>query len=307
MGELLAEIMRPRVGMTLSEIGDFTGPFPSGAPGNFIDTVVKLGHKGGIISGVGDDDFGRCITDRLERDGVDCRYVLKSGNNSTAVAFVTYFDDGSRKFIFHIGNTPVAEARAPDMAGIGEVNYFHMMGCSLMAAPSLYSEMIKAMRGFAAKGAKISFDPNIRPELLKGRPLESIIGPVMELCNVLMPGVEELKLISGCETVESGVKKLFENPALEYIALKRGGDGCTIYTGADDKGFDFGIYKVEVRDPTGAGDSFDAGFLCGLCEGLSIEETVKMATAAAALNTAAFGPMEGDISRETVRAMIDRG
>ena len=58
MGELIVEIMRDKEDSPLDKAGVFLGPFPSGAPGIFIDTVARLGHKAGIISGVGRDDFG---------------------------------------------------------------------------------------------------------------------------------------------------------------------------------------------------------------------------------------------------------
>ena len=63
MGEILVEIMRPDVGMPLHQTGEFLGPFPSGAPAIFIDTVARLGHTAGIIGGVGQDEFGdHCLT-----------------------------------------------------------------------------------------------------------------------------------------------------------------------------------------------------------------------------------------------------
>ena len=67
-----------------------------------------------------------------------------------------------------------------------------------------------------------------------------------------------------------------------------------------------GVYKVEQIDATGAGDSFDAAFLCGLAQGRSLEEAAQMGAAAGALNAAAFGPMEGHITPETVREMIEK-
>ena len=63
---------------------------------------------------------------------------------------------------------------------------------------------------------------------------------------------------------------------------------------------------MESVDATGAGDSFDGAFISGLAEGKSIEEAAKMGAAAGALNAMAFGPMEGNISRETIEGMIDR-
>ena len=70
--------------------------------------------------------------------------------------------------------------------------------------------------------------------------------------------------------------------------------------------FDLGVHAIDAVDPTGAGDSFDAAFLCGLLENKPLAECARMATAAAALNTAAFGPMEGDISPTTLAQMMAR-
>ncbi len=78
MGEILVEIMRPYGrGCRSTGSGEFLGPFPSGAPAIFIDTVARLGHAAGIIGGVGADDFRRCVLDRLQADGVDSRNVAQ--------------------------------------------------------------------------------------------------------------------------------------------------------------------------------------------------------------------------------------
>jgi len=302
MGEILVEIMRPRPEMQLYEKGEFIGPFPSGAPAIFIDTVARLGHSAGIIGGVGEDDFGRCVLDRLKSDGVNCDHVACVSGISTAVAFVTYFNDGSRKFIYHIGNTPAAMPKSPDISKIDGARFFHLMGCSLMVDAEFYSEIMKTAEKFLKNGAKITFDPNIRPELLGGRDINDIVGPIMENCSVLLPGVEELQLLSGEKDIERAVAKLFKNGKLEVIALKKGKKGCTVYS--RNEKFEMGVYTIIPADATGAGDCFDAGFLCGLLEDKPLVECTQIATAAASLNTAAFGPMEGNISVDTVKAMI---
>ena len=65
-----------------------------------------------------------------------------------------------------------------------------------------------------------------------------------------------------------------------------------------------GVYQVVSIDATGAGDCFDGALLCGLLEGRPLSETLKLASAAGALNTAAFGPMEGAISPAALQALI---
>jgi hypothetical protein len=65
----------------------------------------------------------------------------------TAVAFVTYFDDGSRKFIFHFGNTPAVWGKFSGTEDIGQPAFFHVMGCSLMASDARGSGTSISHRG----------------------------------------------------------------------------------------------------------------------------------------------------------------
>jgi tagatose kinase len=305
MGELLAEIMRPRPGLTFSDPGPFLGPFPSGAPGIFVDTVARLGHSAGIISGVGDDDFGRSILARLEGDGVNIDRVLVMPEKSTGVAFVTYFDDGSRKYIFHWDGTPAVMAEAPAAEAVPQAKYFHLMGCSLMANEQFRRSALTALERFAARGAKITFDPNIRFELLQSDSIEAIVGPVLARCSVLFPGEQELQLLSGSNDLDRAAYAMFDRYPMELIVVKRGSRGCTIFT--PEKRVDVAAFRVEEVDPTGAGDCFDAGFLCGLLDGRPVEQCARWGAAAGALSACAFGPMEGDISIETMTQMLEQG
>jgi sugar/nucleoside kinase (ribokinase family) len=157
---------------------------------------------------------------------------------------------------------------------------------------------------FTAKGAKVSFDPNIRFELLGGRSPRDILGPILDECAILFPGERELQLLTGEDDIEKAVKKALKGPRMETVVLKRGSKGATVYTGSGRT--DVPAYRVKEVDPTGAGDCFDAGFICGLLEGRSLTESAEMAAAAGALNAAAFGPMEGDISPHNVRAIRER-
>jgi sugar/nucleoside kinase (ribokinase family) len=88
---------------------------------------------------------------------------------------------------------------------------------------------------------------------------------------------------------------------LKIIVLKLGSNGCAIYS--RNNKLSIPAYKIIERDPTGAGDCFDAGFICGLLENHNLEECAKIASAVGAINASAFGPMEGKISRMDVARM----
>ena len=97
MGETLVEIMRDKEDVQLYEPGVFKGPYPSGAPAICADAASRLGCRVALISGVGEDDFGKCILERLEADGVDISHVIQDKYCATGCAFVTYFSDGSSR------------------------------------------------------------------------------------------------------------------------------------------------------------------------------------------------------------------
>lgn len=309
MGEMLVEIMRTETDEPLDQTALFSGPYPSGSSAIMISTATRLGHSCGIISGVGRDGFGKCLLDRLQKDGVDTSKVLIDEDKSTACAFVSYDHNGDRKYLFHWDETPATEAVMPDVTepSLKEARFFHIMGCALTAKLSYGWEIVKTAEAMRAQGTKISFDPNVRTEHLtnptKSKECFDIIHSVLSITSIFEPGMDELLLITGEKDVDAAVKKCFENENLEILMLKMGSKGTRVFT-RDGKVTDQGLFTVTSKDPTGAGDTSDAAFLCSLLEGRSIEESSKRAAAAGAINVMAFGPMEGRISPENIDRMI---
>jgi len=303
MGELLAEIMRPERDVPLGRTGSFLGPFPSGAPGIFADTVARLGHSSGIISAVGGDAFGMAILDRLRRDGVRTDHVTVVPDRSTGVAFVAYDGSGARSFIFHWAGTPAVMAGVPPREIVDGAAFFHVMGCSLMADAGFAGRIIEAVESFAAGGAEVTFDPNVRTELLGGGSAAAMVAPILERCSILLPGAAELRLLAGVDDLDDAAAALMRRYPIRLTVVKLGRAGCRVYT--DQRRIDIPAFEVEEVDPTGAGDSFDAGFLCGLLDGEPPEQAARLAAAAGALNAAAFGPMEGNISPAAVARLRD--
>lgn len=302
MGELLVEVMREEKGVSFLEEGVFRGPFPSGAPAIFVDTVSKLGVQAGIIGAVGDDDFGKCILHRLHQHNVNTDFV-QIGKESTGVAFVRYDESGERHFIFHFSNSSAVEATFTADPIFNNTSFFHVMGCSLAANEVFANEILYATRYFRSIGAKITFDPNMRPELLeKNSTSKMIVDEILSYSSYIFPGVDELKAITEEELIEKGVESLFEYPLLKAIVLKKGSKGCDVYT--REEKLTIPSFPITEIDPTGAGDCFDAGFLASLIEGKSIKESAIVANAVGALNAMAFGPMEGNISKKEVERLL---
>jgi sugar/nucleoside kinase (ribokinase family) len=108
LGEVLVEVMAQDVGRGFRRPLRLLGPFPSGAPAIFIDQVAKLGQACGIVSCVGDDDFGRLNLKRLADDGVDTRSIEVNPEYVTGSAFVRYGDRTGNVISYSISKMPRA-------------------------------------------------------------------------------------------------------------------------------------------------------------------------------------------------------
>jgi sugar/nucleoside kinase (ribokinase family) len=300
LGELLVEIMRKELDKPLYAPADFVGPFPSGAPAIFIDAIARLGHSAGFVGAIGNDDFGKCILDRFKRDGVDSKHVKVMNNQTTAVAFVMYNSDGSRKFLYHIPYAAAGHLSPDDVDSdyFRSAKFLHLMGSSLSVNESSREACYKAIRLIKDGGGKVTFDPNLRPELLSIEKIREICQPVLQVCDVVMPSGDESRMLAGIEgSADDACKELLQHgPSI--VALKQGEKGSVIYT-RNDK-IVVPSFKVQEIDPTGAGDCFGAGFIYGLLEGWELEKTARFANAVGAMATTKKGPMEGAPTLEQV-------
>jgi sugar/nucleoside kinase (ribokinase family) len=147
----------------------------------------------------------------------------------------------------------------------------------------------------------VSFDPNLRPELLGALNLARVVEPVLELCSVLLPSAAEASMLTGLSDEALACRALVER-GIGVVALKRGNQGSTVFT--PEGSVYVASIDVEEVDPTGAGDCYDAGFLVGLLEGWDLVTAARFANVAGALSVTRMGPMEGLPRRDEVLAVL---
>lgn len=294
IGEIVVEIMATTPGYGFREPQPLIGPFPSGAPAIFIDQVARLGHPAGMISAVGDDDFGRLNLDRLAGDGVDVSAVAVHSDIATGSAFVRYRPDGSRDFVFnirHSANGRVARTEATDRL-LARAAHLHVMG-SALSIPAVAELTESAVAEVRRRGGRISFDPNVRKEMLGDPALRARFERLLGQADLFLPSGEEILLFAEAPDAETAAERLLARGVGE-IVLKRGAAGSSHFGPAGRT--DMAPLEVEEIDPTGAGDCFGATFLVCRRNGKPIADCLAYANAAGARTVTVRGPMEGTSS-----------
>lgn len=303
IGEILVEVMAQHVGQSFLEPGLWEAPFPSGAPATFASQAAQMGCSSGIVSCVGDDDFGKLNLTRLVRNGVDVSKIRITTERPTGCAFVTYHEDSSRSFIFHIPNAACGLI-SPDQFDadwLADCQYLHVMGSSL-SIPGVADSVLKAAPLVRRNGGRISFDPNIRPELLNEN-VRAQLADVLQMTDVFLPGEVELPYFAqGASTIDAALDCLFSTTGMSVVVVKQGARGC-VYADRERRFFAKSYAATEV-DPTGAGDCFAGAFIGALVRHMPADEALALAQAAGASAVSIKGPMEGVSSLDALRTRI---
>ncbi|MHA1793875.1 MAG: sugar kinase [Promethearchaeota archaeon] len=303
-GEMLVEIMRAKIGVPHSTPGLYKGPYPSGAPAIFIDSAARMGNPKNITTGfigtVGNDDFGKVIIEKLEKDGVDVSRVETISDETTGIAFVQYNEDGSRKFIFAAGAAAKLAPRHVKSSFFEGVKCFHVMGSALSISESSRKAVMDAMDYTLNNGGFLSFDPNLRPEMMPIDQIIEICDPVVKKTKIILPSGEEATMLTGDKSPQDACETLLKKGP-EIVVLKEGSEGCTVFT--KNEKIKVPGFKVKEEDPTGAGDSFGGAFIIQYLLGEPLKDAARFANAVGALKVTSFGPM-ASTTRSEVEKML---
>ena len=269
---------------------------PGGAPANFLASLAKFNKKTAFIGKVGDDMFGKLLSDTVEKAGIDISGIIKDKNYFTTLAFVSLSENGERSFSF--ARKPGADMMLsfediPENL-LKETKIFHFGTLSMTGEPSK-SATEKAVLKAKENGALISFDPNYRAPLwenVEDAKERMLWG--LNHADIIKISDEEAEML-GCKSYEAFAKDLLSKNA-KLIFVTCGKDGCYFFN-KNASGF-VPAFKVDTIDTNGAGDIFGGSALSKVLEfeknpdllnENELKETVIFACASAALSTTKHG------------------
>ena len=285
---------------------------PGGAPCNVLAMLQKLGKQTAFIGKVGDDMFGRQLTEAVSSVGVDTRALLVDKEVHTTLAFVHTYPDGDRDFSFY--RNPGADMMLTkddvdeDLIRSSRIFHFGTLSSTHEGVREATRYAIEVAR---EAGDLISFDPNLRPPLWSSlddakREIEYGLGK----CDILKISDNEVEFLFGTTDYDLGAKLLKEKYNIPLILITLGPNGSRAY---------YKDMRVEVApflqektiETTGAGDTFCASSLNYVLEhGLdnltkeNLTELLTFANAAASLITTKKGALKVMPEKEEVLAFI---
>lgn len=258
--------------------------------------AARLGLRVAFAGVVGDDLFGSFMRSELADHGVDTRGLVIDPHRPTGVTVVlSTIDD--RAMLTAPGT--IGDLRGdlidPDLLTAARhvhVSAFFLQRGLAQHLPDLFATVREA-------GATTSLDPNWDPSGEWDGGLMDLLSSV----DVFLPNAMEAMRLARISDLDQALARLRMRAPLTVV--KAGADGAMAATTGEVIHIP-GI-PVRVVDTTGAGDSFDAGFLAGYLAGEPLERSLALGNACGAMSTRVTGGTEGQPTLAEALEAIERG
>lgn len=252
---------------------------PGGSAANTIVGLARLGVDTSIIGKIAEDDEGDLIEYNLAINGVYTNNLIYSDTGSTGKCMGFVDKNGERCLYIDPG--------VNDEIKIGEINPLYIMRCKIMHYTSFVGDSFKTQIELLEKLSRdtlLSFDPGM---LYVQKGFDELM-PILERTNILLINESELRML--CKSEDAPLKELvvgFLDLGIETIVVKQGSRG--VYAISTNEECSVEAYKCDVVDTTGAGDSFNSGFLYSQLKGYSLEKSCRIANWVASRAIQGFG------------------
>jgi sugar/nucleoside kinase (ribokinase family) len=256
--------------------------------------AARLGLRVAIVAVVGDDLFGAFMRERLAERGVDVRGLVVDREQPTGLS-VVLSGDADRAILTCLGT--IAALRAPMIDGRLLESARHVHVSSFFLQRSLMPDIPELFADAHASGATTSIDPNWDPSG------DWDIGLDDLSVDVLMPNEMEATRLAHTSDLEVAIAVLRRH--VPTVVVKAGERGATAV--APDERAAAPPMHIAAVDTTGAGDSFDAGFLAARLGGEPLERCLAIANACGALSTRAAGGVDAQPTMQEALEAIERG
>lgn len=265
----------------------------AGAEGNVAIGVSRLGCSSGIISRVGNDEFGQFLLGALRAERVDTSHVVVDGESPTGLFFIQRgypIPDKSEAFYYRT-NSAGSRLTANDIDAdyIASAKIFHITGITPALSDSARDATVVAVKAAEGSNVQVSLDTNVRLKLWNKEPARSILLPLCKRADVVFTSGSDSKIILGEDQPEE-IARILHKAGVKTVIVKLGERGA--YASSSGEIATQPMIPTYVEDATGAGDSFAAAFLATQLKGWKLKESLRAAATSAALVVTVRGDYE---------------
>ena len=236
------------------------------------------------VTALGDDMYSREMRAFLEKAGIGTSHIQTIEGRRPGL-YLIHQAEGDRQFTYWRGQSAAklladdADALNRALSGADMV-YFSGITLAILGARAR-GQLMRAIVDARNEGARIVFDPNLRPALWTSQDImASTLTAAATISDVVLPTHTDEAPVFGDASPEATAQRYLDI-GVEEVAVKNGAEPALVASGLMRESVAPG--KAEVVDATGAGDSFNGAYLAGRVAGVDPVEAAKRGHAVASI------------------------
>ncbi len=259
--------------------------------------AARLGMRVAFAAVVGDDIFGRFMCEELDARGVDTSGLTMLPDRASGLT-VVLSGRNDRAMLTFPGTIGELRRSLIDADLLRRTRHVHVSSYYLQR--SLIPELPALFREARAGVATTSVDPNWDPSGLWDDGLLALMPEI----DVFLPNEMEALSLARISTIEDAIVRL--RTAGAGTVVVKAADRGVVGVQANDV-VDVPAFPLRIADSTGAGDSFDAGFLAAFLNGETLRRCMEIGNACGGLSTQAIGGTASQATMVEALEVVERG
>lgn len=260
--------------------------------------MASLGLSTGFLGKVGNDDYGRLAAKTLEGYGVDLSHLIVDDNLQTGITVsIAAKSNKDRALVTYLGaiNALTVEDVSDEL--LDTARHIHVGSFFLQSGlrPGLADLFARAR----AKGVTTSLDAGYDDS----ETWDFGIKDVLAQTDVFLPNEVEASAITGLDSMEEAALEL--SKLCRICVVKCGPAGVVV--ASEGEVFAAPTFDAIVRDTTGAGDSFNAGFLYAFLQGKTLRDAADYGNACGSVSVTRLGGASSCASLAEAEEVIRTG
>lgn len=268
--------------------------FVGGGAALFTLGLGKLGLRPVFQGSVGNDCYGAFILEEVRKNNVDDSLITISETEKTGIS-ISFTNKNDRSFLTYRGTNAGLDIMQADVEKIARAGHIHITGYEGKKNHDRYLAFLKKIK--EKTDTTVSLDVGWDPTGAWSQDIYQLFPYIDVLFMNETESVHYSRMSAPREAAEEFAKK---GP---IAVMKLGSKGSIAVQ--EGRFYEAASYKVEAVDTTGAGDSFNAGFIYGFIKKKSISECLCYGNGCGALSVTALGGNSGFPSRERLEEFIE--
>ena len=269
-----------------------------GCAANVAIDLAKQGVAADVCGCVGADASAEVLFESMRTAGVGCQQVRRVDSHPTSKTVILLVEGEDRRYIHVFGANAAFEVRHIGRDWLDGLKVFYLGG--LLAMPAIATgQLAELLAHCRQKGIVTVVDVVVAQD----RAGMAELQPLLPHVDYFLPNDDEAQRLTGLADPQQQADALLEH-GVGTVVITRGPDGVLAASG-DDR-WQAEACRFASVDPSGAGDAFAAGIVCGILRRWEMPRVLRYASVLGGSATTAVGTTDGVFTAQAAQAFVDQ-